>query len=245
MNYISHLMDDDTMKQLVKETGLGIESIEFSVSENLDHFELTMERYRQRLEQMGNPQLTLHGPFLDLNPMAFDSQIQQVTMNRYEQAYEAARRLGAKKLILHSGFLPSVYFLEGWAERMADFYNRFLEHKTDEIQIVMENVLDPQPEPMAEVAERVQHPAFGICLDVGHAHSYLEVPLEQWIDILKPYITHMHLHDNWGDRDSHLAVGDGSIPWTAVQPLLVNGVEYTLECRTKEDIRKSVEILQE
>lgn len=244
MNYISHLMDDDTMEKLVQSTGLGIESIEFSISDNLDEFDRTMETYTKRLEKMGNPSLTLHGPFLDLNPMAFDSQIQQVTMRRYEQAYEAAHRLGARKLILHSGFLPKVYFLEGWADRMVDFYNRFLENKNEEIQIVMENVLDPQPEPLAEVAERIQHAAFGICLDVGHTHSYSGVPLEQWIDVLKPYITHLHLHDNCGDRDSHLAVGDGSIPWASVQTLLSNGVEYTLECRTEEDVRKSVRRLQ-
>lgn len=239
MNYISHLMDDDTMTELVRTTGLGIESIDFSISENLDCFDRTMEVYRQRLEKMGNPPLTLHGPFLDLNPMAFDSQIQQVTMNRYEQAYEAARRLGARKLILHSGFLPSVYFMEGWAERMVDFYNHFLENKNEEIQIAMENVLDPQPEPLAEVAEKVEHPSFGICLDVGHAHCYSKIELEQWIKVLEPYISHLHLHDNCGERDSHLAVGDGNIDWNAVKKLLSTGTEYTLECRVEEDVRKS------
>lgn len=244
MNYISHLMDDDTMKKLVQSTGLGIESIEFSISDNLDQFDRTMETYTRRLEKMGNPPLTLHGPFLDLNPMAFDSRIQQVTLSRYEQAYEAARRLGAKKLILHSGFIPSVYYLEGWAERMADFYNRFLENKNEEIQIAMENVLDPFSEPLEEVAERVANPAFGICLDVGHAHCYSEQPLAHWIKVLEPYISHLHLHDNWRERDSHLAVGDGSIPWTTVQTLLSNGVAYTLECRTEEDVQKSVKRLQ-
>lgn len=297
MNYISHLMDDDAMKEVVKKTGMGIESIEFSIAENLDCFEQTLKSYEQRLEHMAPASLTIHGPFLDLNPMAFDSLVQQATMTRYSQAYEAARRLGAKKIIFHAGYVPSVYFLEGWAERMAEFYNRFLEDKTVDIQVLMENVLDPYPEPLREVAEQVKHPAFGICLDVGHAHCYSKVPVgmvpeekqsgamrsageanviglemaisteknaisekcidiydcagmggqssegRNWISILEPYIRHLHLHDNAGDGDSHMAVGQGAIPWKAVQRLLDQGVEYTLECRSAEDVLESREYL--
>ena len=36
MIYISHLVLDDDMKALVKEYGTGIESIDFSISDNLD-----------------------------------------------------------------------------------------------------------------------------------------------------------------------------------------------------------------
>ena len=268
MNYISHLMDDDTMNYLADKTGMGVESIDFSIAENLDRFGQTMQSYEQRLVQMGNPALTIHGPFLDLNPMAFDSLVQQATMTRYNQAYEAARLLGAKKVIFHSGFIPSVYFLEGWAERMVDFYNRFLEDKPEEIQILMENVLDPYPEPLREVAEQIQHPAFGICLDVGHANCYSRVPVEQsvsadvayrigsgtydsgkvsvehWISVLEPYIRHLHLHDNCGERDSHMAAGQGNVPWKAVQRLVEQGVEYTLECMKAEDVLESWELMQ-
>ena len=127
MIYISHLIDDKEMKEIIASTGAGIESIEFSVAENLDHFSRTLKNYRKRLEFMNSLNLILHGPFLDLNPMAYDSLVVQATRTRYDQAYQAAKELGAKKLILHSGFIPSVYFLTGWAERMADFYNRFLE----------------------------------------------------------------------------------------------------------------------
>lgn len=260
MNYISHLMDDDSMKKLVSETGMGIESIEFSIAENLDHLEQTLKSYEQRLARMGASSLTIHGPFLDLNPMAFDSLVQQATMTRYNQAYEAACILGAKKIIFHAGYIPSVYFLEGWAERMAEFYNRFLEDKTADIQILMENVLDPYPEPLRDVAEQVKHPAFGICLDVGHAHCYSQAgkrkadmeddtahtntgvqsrAVQRWISVLKPYIRHLHLHDNCGDRDSHLAVGQGTVSWSDVQHLLERGVEYTLECRTAEAAAES------
>lgn len=241
MIYFSHLLNDEEMKEIVQNTHMGIESIEFSVAENLDCLTETLRTYEKRLESMGCDHLTLHGPFLDLNPMAYDSLVTEATAKRYEQAYEAARVLGAFRIILHTCFVPSVYFLTGWSDRMADFYNRFLDKKDDSIEILIENVLDPYPTPLKEIAEKVSHPAFGICLDVGHANCYSEISCKEWADTLAPYIRHLHLHDNNGDRDSHLAVGKGIIPFNEIFAALKqrSDVSCTIECNTKEDVLES------
>lgn len=239
--YVSHLLSDDEMKRIIKEIPVGVESIEFSISENLDHLEETLENYKRRLEYMDGRALSIHGPFLDLNPMSFDSMVQEATRVRYEQAYSAARELGAKKIVFHSGFIPSVNFVEGWAERMTAFYERFLADKPADIQILMENVLDPAPEPLLEVAESISHPAFGICLDVGHVHCYSEVPCMEWVKTLEKHILHLHIHDNAGYRDSHLAFGYGTLPvqelkrWMEQHP----EVSGTFECRSVEDVMAS------
>lgn len=73
MNYVSHLLDDMDMKEVIGQTGAGVESIEFAISENLDCLEEKADRYEKRLEEMGCRNPILHGPFLDLNPMTFDS----------------------------------------------------------------------------------------------------------------------------------------------------------------------------
>lgn len=245
MIYISHLIDDKDMKKIIACTGAGIESIEFSVAENLDHFSRTLKNYRKRLEFMDCQNLILHGPFLDLNPMAYDSLVVQATRTRYDQAYQAAKELGAKKLILHSGFIPSVYFLTGWAERMADFYNRFLDDKDDSVEILMENVMDPLPSPLKDVAERVSHPAFGLCLDIGHANCFSELPGEEWAKVLLPHIRHLHLHDNSGDKDRHLALGAGTVPLDKIFKLFGHTPEMscTIECNTGKDISASLDTL--
>jgi len=36
------------------------------------------------------------------------------------------------------------------------------------------------------------------------------------MESLAPYLRHFHLHDNHGERDEHLAVGHGVIPFSAV-----------------------------
>lgn len=138
---ISHLLPDEEMKELIRETGMGVESIDFSISDNLDHLEETIQTYRKKLNTFGNPPLTLHGPFLDLNPAAFDSLIREVTMTRFAQCYQAGKELGARKIIYHSGMIPCVYFREGWADQVSRFFCEFLEHR-EGLEIVMENVLD-------------------------------------------------------------------------------------------------------
>ena len=245
--YVSQLMPDIVIKQMVLELYVGVETIEFSISDNLDHLEERLQNYKKRWKNMGEPELTVHGPFLDLNPMSFDSMVHKATMTRYEQSYQAARELGASKIIYHSGFIPSINFIEGWAERMIDFYQEFLDDKPGDIQILMENVLDPVPDTLLEVASTIKHSAFGICLDMGHAHCYSKIPCMKWIELLEPYICHLHIHDNTGDRDSHLAFGDGTLPvrelaeWIKEHPQVTG----TFECRCADDVVKSRKFFDE
>ncbi len=237
MIFISHLIADEQMKELLTFTKAGVESIEFSIAENLDCLDKTMLSYEKRLRLMGCEQLILHGPFLDLNPMSYDSQIRRITMQRYQQCYLAAQKLGAQKIVYHSCFLPRIYLPIGWAERVSEFYLEFLADKDSSIQIVMENVLDPSPELLAEVAQSVRHPAFSLCLDLGHAHCYSSVPLSEWISCLFSFITHLHLHDNCGQADSHLALGKGNIPFTQLLPdLLSKNPTVSLECSSQKDL---------
>ena len=85
MIYISHLLPDDEMKEIISQTGVGIESIEFSIADNLDHLKESVCSYRERLKFMGCRGLTLHGPFMNIDPAAFDSEVRKITMMRFHQ----------------------------------------------------------------------------------------------------------------------------------------------------------------
>ena len=56
MIYTSHLLEDTQMQEVVRECATGIESIEFSIAENLDRLEEKISSYRERLWRMGWPQ---------------------------------------------------------------------------------------------------------------------------------------------------------------------------------------------
>ena len=43
MIYVSHLICDEDMKELCCQYGIGVESIEFSISDNLDQLERKIE----------------------------------------------------------------------------------------------------------------------------------------------------------------------------------------------------------
>ena len=64
MIYISHLLPDHEMNEIIEQTGVGIESIEFSIADNLDHLNDSIGSYRERLKFMDCRGLTLHGPFM-------------------------------------------------------------------------------------------------------------------------------------------------------------------------------------
>ena len=139
MIYISHLVLDDDMKALVKEYGTGIESIDFSISDNLDQLSDSIKTYWEKMKEIGTRDLILHGPFLDVNPCAYDSMVREATMTRFNQCYEAGLHLGAKKIVFHSGMNPYVYYKEYWAEQVAKFWQEFMQNKTG-LEIVLENV---------------------------------------------------------------------------------------------------------
>lgn len=239
--YFSDLLGEEEMRSLLAQTGAGIESILFSVADNLDDFDATLERESERQERLGYPPLSLHGPFLDLNPMAFDSSVRRVTMARFNQAYEAACVLGADRVVFHSCMIPTVYFLQGWAERMIEFWLEFFEGKSG-IQVCMENVLDREAAPLAEVVRGVGRPDFGICLDVGHAHCYSDLSLDAWLDALGGVVSHVHLHDNDGSHDQHRGLGRGTIDWDHVIARLSTenpAATWTVECANAKEALES------
>lgn len=53
-----------------------------------------------------------------------------------------------------------------------------------------------------------------ITFDIGHSNvCYGMTGIIGFFDKFKKRITHMHIHDNHGDKDSHLPIGAGNIDW--------------------------------
>ena len=238
MIYASHLLKDEDMKKLADQYEIGIETIEFSIAENLDSLDEKIKEYKERIRNMGFHRLTVHGPFLDLNPAAFDSRVREITMYRFQQAYHAAQELQAEKIIFHTGFIPKLYYLEGWSQRVAGFFNEFMEGR-EGMPVLMENVYDPEPEHVIKVKELVQSPDFNLCLDVGHAHCYSEKSLKTWIEQGGKYVKHLHIHNNDGTWDNHKGVNGGNLPLKDLRLWISQNIKdatATIECSDIGDI---------
>ena len=76
-------------------------------------------------------------------------------------------------------------------------------------------------------------------LDVGHAHQM------KCLDAFLQHLSqHYHLHDNAGDAESHLAVGDGTIDFAAVMHAVRrSGVEPIIEIEQFAGVQKSIDRL--
>lgn len=238
MLYLSHLIPDGDMADLLDRYHLGVESIEFSIGYCLDTWNERVPAYRARLAEMGVERpLSIHGPFLDLNPVSWDKKVAQVTQERFAQAYHAACELGAEKIIYHTCFVPMINLMEGWAERMITFWRDFMEDKGEEISVCLENVFDPEYAPLVEIVQGVDHPAFGLCFDIGHANCFSAYPVKEWLHALYPYIRHFHLHDNHGERDEHLGIGQGDLPWESILRFIeekIPQVDATIENTSRQ-----------
>ncbi len=245
--YISHLIDHSIFLNFIKHYSLGIESIHFSVSDVLDQGTDSISPYVDTLmPYIEQRPLILHGPFFDLSPASFDSQIKAVTFNRFNLAYDIAKRLGAKKLVFHTGFIPQIYYIEGWLQNSILFWREFMTNKNNEILICIENVFENEYTPILELITKVNHPAFKFCLDIGHVNAYSSFPLIHWIEALGDYLSHIHVHNNYGDQDAHLGLESGTLDLSSFLKLVSKhypDTSLTLEIYNQDELAHSLDYL--
>ncbi len=203
---------------LAKEFGVGLEINHTCISQALDECnrEKLLESIRKdaKLADIKNPSgLFLHGPFTEIHPSAIDHRAREFAMRRLNEAYEVASALGINRMVVHTGWLPFIYFKEWYVKKGAEFWENFMRDKPSDFSIYIENVLEAEPYMLLDLMKNIKNPAIKLCIDVGHANAMAsaETPVTKWIEILAPYIGHFHLHNNDGTGDSHSAFDEGSM----------------------------------
>lgn len=246
--YISHLISNNDLFNILSQyPSVGIESIEFSISSVLDQGEKAISAYADQLgSYLSDRPFGLHGPFFDLSPASFDSCIRKVTMQRFNTVYAIAKKLGAAHIVFHTGFLPQVFYPEGWLSQSIPFWQEFMKDKDDSIAIYLENVFETDYKPLLEVLKSIQHPSFSCCLDVGHVNAYSPLSIEEWLSALGPYIGHFHLHNNDSHADAHQSLLTGTLNFTALLPNILKtapAASATLEMNHSTALTDSLDFL--
>ena len=78
--------------------------------------------------------------------------------------------------------------------------------------VALENVMEPQPRLLADIARQVDDPRLGLCLDIGHANTFVSrAPPLEWVAPMAPWLRHVHLHNNAGHDDLHDPLGQGTL----------------------------------
>jgi sugar phosphate isomerase/epimerase len=112
---------------------------------------------------------------------------------------------------------------------------------------MLENVFEQGPEDIRILFENLEEQQVGFCLDTGHQSAFSSTALENWANELAPYLGQLHLHDNHGKKDDHLALGRGCIRFetlfATLKRIIKNPPVITLECHRAGDVRPSYEYL--
>ncbi len=134
-------------------------------------------------------------------------------MDEIKRALEVAETLPFRFLILHLGEREDT-----WGPRALEHSITALEHLRAfanplGVKLLVENLQGDvaRPSNLVEILTTGHFQDIGVCLDVGHAH--LGDGVASTLSELNAYVRSSHLHDNKGDKDTHLWPGDGTIHW--------------------------------
>ncbi len=201
---------DPHAASVAQKYGLGLEIAEYCTAQNMDEqFPAIHEKVQKTVKDC--EKLVFHGPFNELFPCAIDPKARALAAQRYRQAAALAKNYGAQKLVIHGGYHPYVYYPQWYVEQSIEFWKAFLQEDPG-LQIVLENVLEKEPQWLLDIVKAVDDPRLRLCMDVGHVNAYSPVPVMEWLKLWSPYLSHFHIHNNDGSWDTHSSLDQGTIP---------------------------------
>lgn len=189
-----------------------------------------------------DPSLTVHGPFMDLNPGAVDPLVRDATLQRFKKTLEIAHTLRANMVVFHSGYEKWKYALkiEPWLEASQRFWHEIEPILSEyDLEIAIENIFEDSPENLKALMQALQSERIGLCFDTGHFNLFSKVPLKDWLQVTGRYIKELHIHDNDTTFDAHLAPSKGTFDFdTLFEFLESNSIKpvYTVEAHTPQDV---------
>ncbi|MEF3306136.1 sugar phosphate isomerase/epimerase family protein [Paenibacillus sp. GYB003] len=185
-----------------------------------DEMEAAMERLAAHLRGT-TASFTVHPPAWDTNLTSENRAIREASFAEYRKSIAFAGRIGATHAVIHPGFRFSPAFdIRTAALRAEEAVGRLCAAAAPlGVKLAVENVgyrgssLFTQDE-YVRFVERLDDSAVYL-IDTGHAHlNGWDIPA--LIRQAGRRLGCVHLHDNFGDADAHLPVGEGSIDWGPV-----------------------------
>ena len=162
---------------------------------------------------------TLHAPFSDLSPGASDPEIRRVTRHKLQKALELIEIFEPVAVVCHLGYEDNKHAWKqaDWLEHSLETWQELLQMAAPAgVPIMLENTYEKSPTVHREILTRLDSPAARFCLDVGHTLAFAGNSWHDWLPELTPWLGHLHLHDNHGGQDEHLAVGRGIFDFTGL-----------------------------
>ncbi|MEO0915482.1 MAG: sugar phosphate isomerase/epimerase family protein [Pseudomonadota bacterium] len=194
----------------------------------------------------------IHGPYEGLDIDNKDAELRPLIAARFLAALEAADRVGARQMVMHSPYtawyhtnrLTAPHYAESKLERIHDVLAPVVQAaEINGITLVFENIQDVDPAHRRLMVESFNSDAVALSIDTGHAqiaHHQSGAPaVDTFVRDAGDALAHVHLQDVDGFADRHWAPGEGNIRWAEVFRALSdceNAPHLVLELRNKQDI---------
>ncbi len=176
--------------------------------------------------------ISVHAPFFDLNSGSIYREMRKFSVNQFKNCIEFCSMIGADLMVIHPGYSPLLKYEKLYQEAR----NRFIEALREVgdyaflrgVKLSIENISAAyffayELDDLVTLAGKIKN--LGITLDIGHAfitkierkRPFPEEEIgHEIVEKLKPFLTHIHFHDNGGVKDEHLAIGKGKINFSPI-----------------------------
>lgn len=195
-------------------------------------------------------QCTLHAPFFDLAPGSLDPFILEQSRQKLNRAMDLIAIFRPKSIVCHLQYEENKhgYVFAQWLTNSVATW-RQLSGRASElgVRIMLENTYEATPKAHLAVLTELPVEAVGFCLDVGHLGAFAKSSWRNWLPTMLPWLGQLHIHDNDGERDQHLAPGRGSFDFPGFFNFLrENGCHplITLEPHSREDLWQTLEYFE-
>ena len=236
--------------KIAESLGLGIELSRIpNVISNKKPFEDVVKEMEDIFGDFKG-QKSVHGLFFDLSIASIDDDIREISIKRYLQSLDVAKAIGAKTIVYHTGNEATIKhrkFQQAYSEDSIKFWKNYIKaYENADIIAIQENVSENTHESILKIVNAVNSPNLKASLDTGHVNVHSTQKISDWIKGYGKELKHMHIHNNYGDDDSHLSLLKGTIDFNEVFDTIkeVNiSPVIVLEIFTEKDLYESVEYL--
>jgi len=235
--------------------GAGFQAIEFFASRG--HFDYTVAQEvrgmahiladnRLQLASLHAPTSRDFGPNREGGTPLSITEVERVrrieAMDELKRAIDVAEDLPFSRMILHMGGPRDAADPRKRDAAFSSLEHLVLHAKHVGVTICVENTTSEMGDPayLRTFVEETRLTGLRFNFDIGHAHL-ADGPEDERVatsfEAMREHIVSAHIHDNLGDKDSHLPPHDGSIDWPEALKLfrsLPGGdIPLTLELKEK------------
>ena len=192
-----------------------------NLSQHVDSMRRLLEKNRLRSVIETGARFLLHDRLKHQPTLVSESpEDRALRISFLKRAIDIAATLGSDAVSLWSGALQDQTSLDDAISRLITGCRETLDYAlTKNVRLAFE------PEPgmfiarmseFAELSRRIDHPLFGLTLDVGHVHCLDDGPIPRVLDEWRDRLFNVHIEDMRRGVHDHLMFGEGEIDFPPV-----------------------------